>query len=384
MNKKNILMHICAVVIFIAASFVYFSPAVFDNKQINQSDMSQVQGMNTALADYTKATGKHSEWTPNMFSGMPSYQIEYGKAGNVFQYIMQPLTLGKYQMSAGIFFLLALGFYVFMVCMGANSWLALFAGLIYALGSYNIIIIGVGHITKAWAMAMIAPVLGGMILVMRRKYTAGSIVFTLSLALQLTFNHIQITYYTLITAVILGISYFCFAVKEKELKNFAFSVLALICCAFIALLPSVGHLSVNNEYAKHTMRGGSELTVHPTSDAGNINKNGLDIDYAFKWSYGKGETMTVLIADYKGGGSADTRVSENDSPILKNRADAFKNNTPLQTNPQALQQVANHYFSSSYYGDQPFTAGPVYFGSIVVFLALLGFLILDNKWRWWL
>ena len=148
-NFKNILPHIVAVLVFVIVSFVYFSP-VLNNKQLNQSDMSQFQGMSKSLIDYHKQTGDYSEWTNSMFGGMPAYQLVNSPNYNVTEFISKPLTLGSYNLSAGVLFLLALGFYVFMVTMRVNPWMSIFAGLIYALGSYNIIIIGVGHITKAW------------------------------------------------------------------------------------------------------------------------------------------------------------------------------------------------------------------------------------------
>lgn len=383
MNWKKVLPHIAAIVILIIVSIIYFSP-VLNGKYLMQSDMMQFPGISKALNDYHKSTGHKSEWTSNLFSGMPSYQIDYGHTGNIFQTIAPILRLGDKTNSLGVFFLLALGFYVFMVCMGFSPWTSLFAGLIYALGSYNIIIIGVGHITKAWAMAMIAPILAGMILTFKKKYTAGFLVFTCALALQLTFNHIQITYYTLITAIILGVSCLIFAIKDKDMKDFVKSFCILLIGAILSVLPVAGHLMVNYEYAKHTMRGGSELTIHPQNAKNEINQKGLDIDYAFKWSYGKGETMTILIPDYMGGGSADTRISDADSKQLKNRINALQTTAPIEKNQQTYQQVANQYLGSTYYGEQPFTAGPVYFGAIVIFLSLLGFIILDNKWRWWL
>lgn len=381
MNKfdfKKALPHIVAVVVFILTSFIYFSP-VLNNKQLAQSDMGQFDGMSKSLLDYHKATGDYSEWTNSMFSGMPAYQLVNGHNYNILEYIAKPLTLGSYNLSAGVLFLLALGFYIFMVSMRVNPWMSIFAGLIYALGSYNIIIIGVGHITKAWAMAMMAPVLAGMILVFEKKYLKGLALFCLALALQISFNHIQITYYTLIVAVILGVSYLVFAIKKKEIKDFSKSLAILIIGALIAVMPSSGHLLVNQEYVKHTMRGGSEITAKPNNaqKTSQINAQGLDIDYAYAWSYGKDETMTLLIPDYKGGGSADVKRMQYDSPQMLNRAKLTANRFA----PEICQQIG---VATSYFGTQPFTAGPVYFGAIVVFLALLGFIILENKYRWWL
>jgi hypothetical protein len=311
---------------------------------------------------------------------MPAYQIIEGNNGNVMHYFATPLTLGSYSLNAGILFLMALGFYIFMICMGCNPYLALFSGLMYALGSYNIIIIGVGHITKAWAMAMIAPILAGMVLTFKKKYLTGCALFAFSLGLQLTFNHIQITYYTMITAFILGLSYLCFAVKDKQMKDFVKSFLVLICGVIIALMPSASHLMINQEYLKYTMRGGSELTVKPQNVKQEVNNKGLDINYAYNWSYGKGETMTILIPDYKGGGSADSRYEK----LAKNRINEFQSTKPIEQDENKVQQIANQYVGSTYFGEQPFTAGPMYFGAIVVFLALMGVFVLDNKWRWWL
>ncbi len=383
MNYKKYLPHVLAIILLIVASMIYFSP-ILGGKILPQTDMLQFPGMYKAQEDNQKMTGNLGEWAPNLFSGMPSYQIAYEKHGNIFDLLISPLNLFDSTHSLGVFFLLALGFYVFMICMGVTPWLALFAGLIYALGTYNIILINVGHITKAWAMATMAPVLAGMILAFKKKYLIGFLVFTISLGLQLTFNHIQITYYTLLTAIVLTASYFVFAIKEKTIKDFAKSSAVLVIGALLSVLPLTGHLLINNEYVKHTMRGGSELTVYPNENKQNVNQKGLDINYAFSWSYGRGETMTLLIPDYKGGGSADTRLHSQDSKQMQNRIRELQSTAPKNQNQQAFQQLANSYIQNTYHGEQPFTAGPVYFGAIVMFLAILGLFVLNNKWRWWL
>src|SRR5574344_408925 len=385
MNIKKILPHIIAVVVFIAVSFIYFSP-VLKNQQLQQSDMSQFEGMSKSLVDYHKQTGDYSEWSNSMFGGMPAYQMYGSSNNNVMNFFGTTLTLGSnFGLNAGILFIMALGFYIFMISMGVNPWLAILSGIIYCLGSYNIIIIGVGHITKAWAMVIIAPILAGMILVFKKKYLTGMALFAFCLGLQIYFNHIQITYYTMLTAIVLGISYLVFAVKDKEIKHFGKSFLLLIVGVVIALLPSIGHIMINKEYVEHTMRGGKELTVKPQMNKNQNNQNqstnkGLSIDYAYQWSYGKGETMTILIPDYKGGGSADNRVEK----LAKRRINEFQVSKPILQDENKVQQVANQYFGSTYFGEQPFTAGPVYFGAILVFLSLIGFILLDNKWRWWL
>lgn len=378
MNFKKILPHIIAVVAFIVVSLVFFSP-VMEGKKLFQSDMAQFDGASKELHDYEKASGKGANWANAMFSGMPSYQIAFPQSNNIFNRIAPPLTLWNRSFDAGIFFIMMLGFYVFMCSMGAKPLISAFSALIYALGSYNVIIITVGHITKAWAMAMIAPILAGMILVFKRKYISGIIIFTLSLGLQIYFNHIQITYYTLIAALILGITYLIYAIKEKQIKNFALSCGALIIAAVIAVMPNSSHLALNAEYAKHTMRGGSELTIK-ANDNTNNNEKGLTIDYAYAWSYGVGETLTMLIPDFKGGGSSDNRWES----LAENRLQEIQSTQPAQASHPQIQQVINQYAGSTYWGEQPFTAGTVYFGAIVIFLSLLGFLLIKGAERWWL
>ena len=378
MNFKKILPHIIAVVAFIVVSLVFFSP-VMEGKKLFQSDMAQFDGASKELHDYEKASGEGANWANAMFSGMPSYQIAFPQSNNIFNTIAPPLTLWNRSFDAGIFFIMMLGFYVFMCSMGAKPLISAFSALIYALGSYNVIIITVGHITKTWAMAMIAPILAGMILVFKRKYISGIIIFTLSLGLQIYFNHIQITYYTLIAALILGITYLIYAIKEKQIKNFALSCGALIIAAVIAVMPNSSHLALNAEYAKHTMRGGSELTIK-ANDNTNNNEKGLTIDYAYAWSYGKGETLTMLIPDFKGGGSSDNRWES----LAENRLQEIQSTQPAQASHPQINQVINQYAGSTYWGEQPFTAGTVYFGAIVIFLSLLGFLLIKGAERWWL
>lgn len=378
MNFKKILPHIIAVVAFIVVSLVFFSP-VMEGKKLFQSDMAQFDGASKELHDYEKASGEGANWANAMFSGMPSYQIAFPQSNNIFNTIAPPLTLWNRSFDAGIFFIMMLGFYVFMCSMGAKPLISAFSALIYALGSYNVIIITVGHITKAWAMAMIAPILAGMILVFKRKYISGIIIFTLSLGLQIYFNHIQITYYTLIAALILGMTYLIYAIKEKQIKNFAISCGALIIAAVIAIMPNSSHLALNAEYAKHTMRGGSELTIK-ANDNTNNNEKGLTIDYAYAWSYGVGETLTMLIPDFRGGGSSDNRWES----LAENRLQEIQSTQPAQASHPQINQVVNQYAGSTYWGEQPFTAGTVYFGAIVIFLSLLGFLLIKGAERWWL
>ena len=268
----------------------------------------------------------------------------------------------------GIIFLYLLGFYVALIAAGLSPWLSLLGALAFGLGSYNIIIIEAGHITKAYAMAMIAPILGGMLLVLRnKKYLWGGILFALALGCQIACNHIQITYYTMLTGLILGLVYLIYAIKNKEFKPFLLGVGVMLVGVGFAVGANARQLFINQEYVKYTMRGGSEITVTPEDlykdgePKSIVASDGLDKDYAFAWSYGKGETYTLLVPGAYGGGSGENVGT--DSEFYKNFR---QKQAPL------------------YWGDQPFTSGPVYFGAIVVFLFVLGLFVVKGPERWWI
>jgi hypothetical protein len=365
---KKILIHGGIILFFFLVAAIYMAPA-FDGKSIRQDDTLKWKAMAKEQLDFRDKTGEYTTWTSSMFSGMPSYQVTAPPTKSLFRKIENWLTMSQmgYGENLGIIFLYLLGFYVALIAIGVSPWLSLLGALAFGLGSYNIIIIEAGHINKAYAMSMIAPILGGMLLILqRRKYVWGGILFTLSLGIQIACNHIQITYYTMLVGLILGLIYLIYAIKDKTFKPLLIGLgIMLIGIGF-----SVGgnaRLFVNQEYMKYTMRGGSEITVNPEDlykdgePKSIAASNGLDIDYAFAWSYGKGETYTLLVPGSYGGGSGETVGT--DSEFYK----AFRQKqAPL------------------YWGDQPFTSGPVYFGAIVIFLFVLGMFVVKGPERWWI
>ena len=380
--KKSILTHAGIIVILLAISALYFMP-ILQGKALPQGDLQKYEGMAKAQKDYHAATGDYSTWCPSMFSGMPGYQITNSPQHSMYTPIKNVLSLQIFnrQNDMGVMFLYLLGFYIALVALGLSPWLALLGGLAFGLGSYNIIIIEAGHITKAWAMSMMAPVLAGMLLCFkgaslfrsdRRKATShlvwGSILFTLALGLQIALNHIQITFYTAIAGIIMGIVYLIYSVKDKYFPRFLLSVALLALGVLLAIACNTRHLLVNQEYMQYTMRGGSEITVNPQDLYGaeyprnnNTNQDGLDINYAFSWSYGIGETYTLLVPGARGGGSMEP-VSHNSASYNNFHQDKM----PL------------------YWGDQPFTSGPVYFGAIIIFLFVFGMIMVKGPERWWI
>lgn len=377
--KKNIWIHVGMIVVMLAVAFAYFSP-VLEGKTVYQGDIQKYEAMVKETKDYQAKTGVYVHWNSAMFGGMPGYQV----GGNPpVKSVFAPLqNLGTLQFlgmerTAGVLFFYLIGFYVALLVLGCSPWLSLLGALAFSLGSYNIIIVEAGHITKAWSIAMIAPILAGMALCLRKPkegkkkntdWLWGGLLFTLALGLQLICNHIQITYYTIIGAVTLGLVYLVNSIVKKRFPQFAIGVGILLLGCGLAFACNARNLMVSQQYAKHTMRGGNAITVtpedlyhdgEPASLSGK--KSGLDIDYAFSWSYGIGETYTLLVPGAMGGGSGE--------PVSHESA-CYKNFRQEQ--------------APLYWGYQPFTSGPVYFGAIVVFLFILGLIIVRGPERWWL
>lgn len=377
--KKQILTHIGIVALLLAVAVVYLSPALGGDKVIRQGDVEHFEAMAYSQKAEKKESGKTPHWNSSMFSGMPGYQITNDPPKQLFHQVTSVLTLRHLGLdrSIGIIFLYLLGFYVALLAFGVSPWLALIGALGFGLGSYNIIIIQAGHITKAWAIGMMAPILGGMTLALRsavapemekRQRTLrvvwGSLLFTLALILQLAFNHIQITFYTAIGCVLLALAYLVEAIRNRRIGSYVMKVGILIVGAALAFGCNVRLLLVSEEYARYTMRGGGELTIGPDGqklEKHNAESGGLDIEYAYRWSYGVGETYTLLVPGALGG-SNNEKIGTESQYARTFRADR----APL------------------YWGDQPGTSGPVYFGAIVMLLALMGLMVTKGAERWWM
>lgn len=379
--KKKILVHAGLIAAMLAVTLVYFSP-VLGGKVVRQGDIQKFEAMVKENKDFHAKTGEFALWNSSMFGGMPTYQVGANPPmKSIFAPLRKIVNLEIFSTdisrSIGVLFLYLIGFYVSLLMFGCSPWLSLLGALAFGLGSYNIVIVEAGHITKAWTMAMIAPILAGMAMCLRkpadgsrkwRDWLWGGLLFTLALGLQLNFNHIQITYYTIIGAVLLGLAYLVYSIKNKYLPHFAASVGILLLGCALAFGGNARALIVSQQYAKHTMRGGNAITVTPEDlyhdgepDPISGKKSGLDIDYAFSWSYGIGETYTLLVPGAMGGSSGE--------PVSRESA-CYKNFRQEQ--------------APLYWGDQPFTSGPVYFGAIVVFLCLLGVILVKGPERWWL
>jgi hypothetical protein len=364
MNFKKYLPHLAAVILFAIITLVQFSPLLSD-KVLEQGDIVRYKGMSQEMTDFRKAEHSEALWTNSMFGGMPAYQVSTIYPGNLLGHIDKLFHLYLPHPS-GYIFLCFIGFFILLLCLEINPWLAIVGALAYGFSSYFFIIIEAGHNSKANAIGYLAPLLGGIILLMRGKHWLGFAVTTLFMAMELNANHVQISYYGFMLFGLVFLTYFVLAFKEKTLKAFFIGVALFIAASLIGVLPNAGNLLSTYEYGNYTTRGKTELTMNAAlqTNKGNTT-SGLDKDYATQWSYGVGETFTFLIPNFKGGGS--DAIGRVDKEALKN------------VDPQMREQVAQ---SSAYFGEQPFTSGPVYIGAIVMLLAFLGLFIIDHPLKW--
>lgn len=401
-NWKGIVPHIIAVSLFLLLTLVYFAP-VLEGKDIRQADAIGSMGWGKDARDYHEESGEYSYWSNSMFSGMPCNYTFAPQPANAFKPLSRVVTLNIFGASSrhiGCIFATFIGCYLLFLALGCKPWLSIAGSIVYTLGSYNFIIISAGHMNKSLVIATLAPIVGGIVLCYRRKLITGALLTLLFAGLNIYWSHQQVTYYMMLTALIIAIVYFIYAWREKWLSYYfkATGVLAVV--AIMAVAPAVGILMPTNDYAKDSMRGGSELSAGKGEKA-----DGLDVDYAFSWSYGKMETMTLLIPNFYGASShydvgTDSKLySAYRTVMLNNYVDML-----LQQNPNASHEEAMRYIytnreiraqvdaeakqfvkaAPTYWGDQPFTEGPVYAGAIVCLLFVLGLFILKGPEKWWL
>ena len=401
-NWKSIVPHAVAVLIFLVLTLVYFSP-VLEGKDIKQDDAIGSMGWGKDARDYHDESGEYSYWSNAMFSGMPCNYTFSPQPDNVFKPIGEVVTLNLFGASyrhIGCIFLTFIGCYILLLALGCKSWLSIAGSIAYTLGSYNFIIIDAGHMNKSLVIATMAPLIGGIILCYRRKLLIGALVTLVFAGLNIYWSHQQVSYYVLLTALIMAIVYFIYAYREKWLKYYFKATAVLGVVAILAAAPAVGILLPTSDYAKSSMRGGSELDVKDGEKS-----TGLDTEYAFAWSYGKAESFTLLVPNLYG--SASNSNVGTDSELYK----AYRNimidsyaDMVLEQNPGATKKEAVRYitgnreimreinadaanfvrYAPTYWGEQPGTSGPVYAGAIVCFLFVLGLIIVRGPEKWWL
>jgi len=364
MTYKKYIPYFFAIALFAIINIIEFSP-IFSGKALMQGDIVRYKGMSQEAVDFRNTQHSEALWTNSMFGGMPAYQISTQYPGNWLNKIDRFFHIYLPHPSGNVF-LYFLGFFILLLCLEINPWLAIVGALAYGFSSYFYIILEAGHNSKANAIGYLAPTLGGLVLLFRGKNWLGFAVTLLFMALELNANHVQISYYGFMLFGFVVLSYGFYAFKQKNLKPFFLATVLFISATIVSVLPNAGNLLATYEYGNYTIRGKSELTIDANGKSKqNVSTSGLDKDYATQWSYGVGETGTLLIPNFKGGASA--AIGRVDKTALKN------------VNREMKEQISG---SNAYFGTQPFTSGPVYIGSIIILLAFLGLFIIDHPIKW--
>jgi len=371
---KAILPHLAAIGIFLLLAVMYCSP-VLEGKVVNQADMKNVEGMAKEAKDYYEATGERPLWTNSMFSGMPSYVIYTGPGTNKMGYMNWVITL-KTPSPINMLFLAMMSMYLLLCILDFKYWIRVMGAIAFAFCSYNVIIIDVGHITKMFDIALMPAVLAGIILTYRGKLLAGAALTALATGMLIYNNHLQIIYYTLIMVACLAVGAFVHALREKQLPQFFKASGLLAIAGALAILTSMDSLLMLREYTDYTMRGSkSELTLDQ-GDVAQKKSTGLDIDYAYDWSYGKAESGTFLIPGYVGNSSGQK---------LSTTSHFGEQMQSLGVPAAQVEQFLDQQKLPLYYGAQSKgTSGPVYVGAIICFLFVLSLLLVKSWHKWWL
>lgn len=358
---KRILPDIAAIVLFALISFAYFCPAVFEGRILAQHDAVAGIGSGREMQEYLEQKGERTRWTNAIFGGMPTYQMAPSYDSTDTLNVVQKLYHLYLPTYVWYVFVMLLGFYILLRAFDFKVWMSALGAIVWAFSSYFFIIIAAGHIWKFVTLAYIPPTIAGMVLVYRGKYLAGGIVTALFAALQIVSNHLQMTYYFLFVMLFMAVAYGVIAWKEKRFASFVKGTGILALAGVLAVCVNLSNLYHTYQYSKESMRGKSELVKEQSS---NQTGSGLERDYITQWSYGIGETFSLLVPNVKGGASV-----------------------PLAQNEKAMKKADPAYIGlygqlGQYWGEQPGTSGPVYAGAFVMFLFVLGLFVVKGPMKW--
>ncbi len=365
MNKwKKAVPDILAVVFFVAVSVLYFLGPIKEGLVLAGDDHSAAIGSGIEMQQYRDAhNGERTRWTNSLFCGMPTYQMSPSyPSTDRLSTLENVYRLGLPDVSAYVFMML-LGFYIMLRTFGFRVWMSALGAVMWAFSSYYFIIIQAGHIWKLLTLCFVPPVIGGMVLCYRRHYLWGMVVTGCFTALQIMSNHVQMSYYFLFVMALMALAYLADAVKNKAVAGWWRSTACVAVGGLLGVCANLSNLYHTWEYSNESMRGKSELTGK-TKDAADQTKSGLERSYITMWSYGIGESWTLLVPNTKGGASVPLAASETAMKVAK------KDYAPIY---RAFTQ---------YWGEQPGTSGPVYVGAFVLTLFFLGLLVVRTPMKW--
>ena len=349
------------ILLFAVLAFAYFFPADTEGRILYRHDASAGVGAGQEQQEYYQRTGERTRWTNALFSGMPTYQSAPSyNSTNLLGKVVDAYHLWLPE-NVWYVFVYLLGFYLLLRAFDFRWCLAALGSVMWAFSTYFLIIIAAGHIWKVWALAYLPPLIAGIVLAYRGKYLWGLIVTALFTAFEVYANHVQMTYYYLFVIFFMILAYLIEAIRQKQMARFLKATAVCIVGGLVGVLVNVSNLYHTWQYSKESMRGKSELVKENNA---NQTSSGLERDYITQWSYGIGETWTLLVPNVKGGASQ-----------------------PLVMNKTAMKHADNNYVGiyqqiGQYWGEQPGTSGPVYVGAFVLFLFVLGLFIVKGPMKW--
>ena len=358
---KKYLPDLIVLALFSIISFAYFFPADIEGRILYRHDSSAGKGLGHELTEYYEQTGEHSRWTNSAFGGMPTYQIapSYSSTDGL------NLAINTYHLwlpeNVWLIFSYLLGFYILLRAFDFRQWMAALGAVIWAFSSYFLIIIAAGHLWKVMALAYLPPMIAGVVLAYRGKLLRGFILTAIFTAFEVKANHVQMTYYYLFIIAFLVIAFLVEAIRQKQQKRFLKATAVCLAGAAIGIAINLSNLYHTWQYQKESMRGKTELAKGQSADQ---TDSGLGREYITQWSYGIGETWTLLIPNTKGGASIP--MSQNETAMAK-------------ANPE-YAELYNQM--GQYWGEQPGTSGPVYVGAFVLMLFVLGLFIVKGPVKW--
>ncbi len=366
---KKITPHILVLLGFIFVSLAYFNP-VLKGKAIYQNDIVQYIGMSKQQKDFKAETGAETYWTNSAFGGMPTYQLGARYPHNYIKKL--DLFLRFLPRPADYLFLYLLNFYVFLLVLKVDFKLAALGAIAFGFSTYLIIILGVGHNSKAHAIAYMPLVLSGILLVFQKRYITGFLLTAIAMGLELVANHFQMTYYLMFLVMVLGTAYLVDAYKKKILPDYFKAIAILIGAVALSIALNATNILATSEYVKESKRSASELTIQPNGAPKEITK-GLDKAYITQFSYGIIETFNLFIPRFMGGGNAEN-VGKDSATY-----EAFRKLGASTT--QAAQEVKR---APTYWGDQPIVEAPAYIGAVILFLFVFALFLVKGRLKWWL
>ena len=381
LSMGDVIHFVIAVVVFAAVSWIYFYPNDVNGDVLQQHDTMQGIANGQEIKVMQEQTGEKSWWTNALFGGMPTFQISPSYEGTSFLSPAEALYRLYFPQPVSWIFVLMLGFFLLMLAFKVKWYYAVLGAIGYAFSSYFFILMGAGHIWKLMVLAYIPPTIAGIVWCYRGKYLGGAAMAAFFAALQLMSNHVQMTYYSMFIIAALVIAYLVKSIIDKQVGRWCIATASLAVAALLALAANSPNLYLTYKYSQETIRGGHSELTPKGEDAVNAKPTdgGLDQDYITQWSYGKGETFTLLIPNVKGGATIKPEHGENTMLALSATPKAEKMANTGQMSQQDVQILSQF---PQYFGDQPMTNGPVYVGALICALFLLGCLIVKGPVKW--